>query len=143
MADIFNNFVIKAPAMRVFEAVSAPAALDTWWTKQSSGEPRPGAEYVLWFGPEHDWRAVVSRCIPGREFELTVNKAQEDWQGTRVGFILDEKDGRTQARFYHVGWPLDNDHYRVSCYCWPMYLRLLRRYVEHGEVVPYEERLDA
>ncbi|MCH8956850.1 SRPBCC domain-containing protein, partial [candidate division KSB1 bacterium] len=35
-----------------------------------------------------------------------------------------------------------NEHYRVSCYCWAMYLRLLKRYVEHGETVPYEDRLD-
>jgi uncharacterized protein YndB with AHSA1/START domain len=31
----------------------------------------------------------------------------------------------------------------VSCYCWAMYLRVLRRYLEHGERVPYEGRLDA
>jgi hypothetical protein len=35
-----------------------------------------------------------------------------------------------------------NDHFRISCYCWPMYLRLLRRHIEHGEVVPYADRLD-
>jgi hypothetical protein len=33
-------------------------------------------------------------------------------------------------------------HYRTSSFCWAMYLRLLKRYVEHGEVVPYEKRLD-
>jgi len=31
----------------------------------------------------------------------------------------------------------------TSCYCWAMYLRLLARHVERGEVVPYEARLDA
>jgi len=31
----------------------------------------------------------------------------------------------------------------VSCYCWAMYLRIMRRYLEHGESVPYERRLDA
>jgi hypothetical protein len=29
-----------------------------------------------------------------------------------------------------------------SCDCWAMYLLILRRYVEHGEQVAYEERLD-
>jgi hypothetical protein len=29
-----------------------------------------------------------------------------------------------------------------SSYCWAMYLRLLRRNVEAGEVVPYAQRLD-
>ncbi|HWN98398.1 MAG TPA: SRPBCC domain-containing protein [Blastocatellia bacterium] len=143
MADIFQHFPIKAPLRRVFQAVSTAAGLDSWWTKRSSGEPAESAEYQLGFGPEHQWRAVVSRCNPDTEFELELTAADDDWRGTRVGFLLEEKDGETQVRFHHSGWPKDNDHYRVSCYCWAMYLRLLKRYVETGETVPYEDRLDA
>jgi len=142
MADIFNHFPIKASAHDVFQAVSTPAGLDTWWTLTSSGEAKEGAEYELGFGPGYDWRALVSRCVPDSEFELEIVSADEDWRGTRLGFALDENNGVTQVRFHHTGWPESNEHYRVSCYCWPMYLRLLRRYVEHGEVVPYEVRLD-
>lgn len=143
MADIFHDFPVNASLQRVFEAVSTPAGLDKWWTKRSSGEPREGAEYELWFGPEYDWRAVVSRRVPHTEFELKVTRSDQDWLGTRVGFILNERDGVTQVQFHHSGWPSANDHYRVSCFCWAMYLRLLKRYIEGGEVVPYEERLDA
>lgn len=142
MADIVQQFPIKASRERVFEAVSTPAGIDLWWTKRAAGEPREGAEYQLWFGPEYDWRAVVSRYVPEREFELEFVSAQQDWQGTRVGFVLDESDGVTQVRFHHLGWPVANEHYRVSCHCWALYLRLLRRYLEHGEVTPYEDRLD-
>lgn len=85
---------------------------------------------------------MVSHCVPGSEFELEIVSAQEDWLGTRVGFVLDEQDGVTQVYFQHLGWPAANEHYRVSNHCWAMYLRLLRRYLEHGEVVPYETRLD-
>ncbi len=102
-----------------------------------------GAEYGLWFGPEHDWRAVVSRCVPDSEFELEMTRAQEDWLGTHVGLSLTEKGGVTEVRFHHTGWPESNEHYRGSCYCWAMYLRLLKRHVEQGEFVPYEDRLDA
>ena len=143
MADIFHYFPIKASAQKVFQAVSMPTGLDAWWTKRSSGRPEEGAEYELWFGPEYDWRAVVSRCVPNTEFELRVRTAQEDWRETRVGFLLEEKDGVTQVQFHHSGWPEANEHYRGSCYCWAMYLRLLKRYVEYGELVPYETRLDA
>ena len=142
MADIFNDFPIKASAQTVFQAVSTPAGLDAWWTLTSSGPAKEGAEYELGFGPDYDWRAVVSRCVPDREFEMEMVNADDDWRGTRVGFLFEEADGVTQVRFHHTGWPESNEHYRVSCYCWPMYLRLLRRYVEHGEVVPYDIRLD-
>src|SRR5262249_36493864 len=81
--------------------------------------------------------------VPDAEFELQMMVADDDWRETRVGFRLEEKDGMTWVRFSHTGWPSQNEHYRVSCHCWAMYLRILRRYLEHGEVVSYEERLDA
>lgn len=140
MADIFHDFPIKASSDKVFRAVSTPEGLASWWTNHSSGEPAQGAEFELWFSPEYDWRAVVSKYVPDNEFEFEMTKSTEDWQGTRVGFVLDEKEGVTQVRFYHTGWPEANDHYRGSSFCWALYLRLLKRYVEHGEVVQFEDR---
>jgi uncharacterized protein YndB with AHSA1/START domain len=143
MPEISHDFQINAPARRVFQVISSPEGLDQWWTKRSSGNAAEGMEYQLWFGPEYDWRAVVSRCVPDKEFELKLVKAHEDWMGSRVRFQLKENNGKTTLCFQHKGWPEENDHYRVSCFCWAMYLRLLKRYVERGERVPYEERLEA
>ena len=142
MPDIFSDFPIKASAADVFRAVSTPAGLDEWWTKRSSGTPGQGAEYQLGFGPEYEWRARVTECAAPERFELEITRAGADWVGTRVGFRITAGSGATQVRFHHTGWPESNEHYRVSCYCWPMYLRILRRYLEHGERVPYEQRLD-
>lgn len=142
MADIFHDFPVRAPLDRVFRAVSTSEGLDTWWTKRSAGRPEPGAEYELSFGPEYDWRAKVSRCVPDSEFEVEMVHADSDWIGTRVGLRLEPRDGVTWVRFYHTGWPSPNEHYRISCNCWAMYLRVLRRSLEHGESVPYEDRLD-
>jgi uncharacterized protein YndB with AHSA1/START domain len=143
MTDIFHDFPIKASRDRVFHAMSTPQGLDTWWTKRSAGEPREGAQYELWFGPEYDWRAKVTRFVPDTDFELEIVEADSDWLGTRVGFHLESRAGGTWVQFYHKGWPSVNEHYRVSCNCWAMYLRVLRRFLEHGESVPYEDRLEA
>ncbi|HXJ31423.1 MAG TPA: hypothetical protein VNG35_12330, partial [Gemmatimonadales bacterium] len=86
--------------------------------------------------------ALVSACAAPRHFELEITRAGADWVGTRVGFDITGQGTTSQVRFSHTGWPQSNEHYRVSCYCWPMYLRILRRYLEHGETVPYEQRLD-
>ena len=144
MADILQDFPIKASPSRVFQAISNPQGLDAWWTKRSAGEPREGVEFELFFGPGYDWRAQVTRCAPPSEFELRLTRADDDWTGTRVGFRLEPRaGGGTQVRFRHEGWPEPNEHWRVSCHCWAMYLRILRRFLEHGEEVPYEDRLDA
>ena len=143
MADIFHELPIHAPADRVFRAVSTPEGLDSWWTERSAGIPREGAEYELWFGPDYDWRARVTRCVPDSEFELELVHADDDWLGTRVGLELEPRGPITWLRFHHTGWPSQNEHYRISCTCWAMYLRILRRSLEHGESVPYASRLDA
>lgn len=142
MADILQDFPIQVPPGRVFDAVSQPALLDEWWTVRSVGKPEVGAGYELDFGPDYSWRAVVTKCRPGEAFELRLTDADSDWTNTIMGFELSpEKDG-TQVRFYHRGWPAANGHYRTSCHCWAMYLRILRRHLEHGEKVPYDRRLD-
>jgi len=143
MADIFHDFPIVTSSECVFRAISTSEGLDTWWTKRSSGVPQEGAVYELWFGPEYDWRGKVTRYRPDAEFELEMVRADSDWLGTRVGFRLEPRDRRTWVRFYHTGWPGTNEHYRISCNCWAMYLRVLRRSLEHGESVAYEDCLDA
>ncbi len=95
MADIFHDFPIKASLDRVFQAVSTPQGLDRWWTKRSEGKPAEGAEYVLWFTPEHDWRAKVTRYVPNSEFELEIQSADENWNRTRVGFRLEVRGDAT------------------------------------------------
>lgn len=143
MADILQDFPIRAPVDRVFDAVSTSRGLNSWWTDACSGQPELGASYTLGFGPMYQWRAIVTRCETNVVFELTMAESDADWRNTRVGFALSPTDGGTQVRFTHLGWPEANEHYRISSHCWALYLRLLRRYVEHGEIVPYANRLDA
>jgi uncharacterized protein YndB with AHSA1/START domain len=140
--DIFHDFPIFVSPDRVFEAVSTPDGVDRWWTKSSSGQQSLGAEWELHFGPGYDWKATVTKCDPGHGFELELTEADPDWKGARIGFRLDPGENRTRVRFHHLGWPQANEHYRISCYCWAMYLRILKRWLEHGETVPYDERLD-
>lgn len=142
MADIFHDVPIKATTDRVFQAISTPEGLDRWWTKQSVGTPETGQEYQIGFGPEYQWTAKVTRCTPNSDFEFKMLQADGDWAGTRIGFRLEFQDPVTWVRFYHTGWPSLNEHFRISCNCWAMYLRILRRWLEHGESVPYEDRLN-
>ena len=141
MPDIFHDFIIKATPDRMFNGISTPEGLDPWWTKKSSGRPKENEEYELNFGPKFIWRGRVTKCVAPTEFELQIFNADPDWNDTRAGFRL-RGEKTTNVSFYHTGWPAANDHWRISYYCWAMYLRILRRHAEHGESVPYENRLD-
>ncbi len=142
MPDVLHDFPIRATPAAVFAAVSSPVGLDAWWTLGASGEARVGAVFELFFGEEYDWRATVVRCIADREFALRIDRASVDWVGTEVSFRIEEAGDVSWLRFAHTGWGAATEHYRISSFCWAMYLRVLRRWVEHGEVVPYERRLE-
>lgn len=142
MSDIRHQFPVSAPVARVFECVSSPDGLDQWWTARAEGTPRTGAVYRLWFGPEYDWRASVTECRPDAVFELQITVAMPDWVGTRIRFELEAAQGGTTVCFAHSGWPEASEHFRISSYCWAMYLRILKRHLEYGEQVSYERRLE-
>ncbi len=141
MHDIVHDFPISASPADVFRAVSTPVGLNAWWTKDCDGVPEVGRRYSLGFGPGYDWEGLVTACIDSATFELELCEAMPDWTGTRVGFVLEDTSGSTLVRFRHSGWPSVNSHFRTSSYCWAMYLRIMKRWVEHGEEVPYADRL--
>lgn len=142
MADIFHYFQINATVNKVFDTISTPNGIDMWWSKKSSGKAEVGEIFYFHFEPDYNWTAIVSKCIPDKEFELTIQNSDNDWSGSKVGFHLINKNNFTEVQFQHLGWKEDNEHYRVSNYCWAMYLRLLKRYLEFGEVVLYSDRLN-
>lgn len=142
MADIFHQFQIGSKPEKVFEAISRSKGLDNWWTKSSSENPRLDGIYTLFFGAPYDWKAVVTKYQQNSIIELKISEADLDWTGTRIGFSLSGQNGITSVDFYHTGWPSINDHFKISSYCWAMYLRILKRYVETGEMVVYERRLE-
>lgn len=143
MPDILLNFPVNAPLEKVFDAITTPNGLNQWWTLRSNGKPEVGTTYELYFAENYDWRATVVEADPPHRLVLKITDATPDWQGTHVGFTLDESDGQTKLSFEHTGWPEDSDHFRSSSFCWAMYLRIMKRYVEFGETVEYGKRLYA
>jgi len=143
MTEIQHAFHIRSTPASVFDAFTTPRGLDAWWTLESEGVPAAGERYRLHFAPDCDWFGRVKHCEPGTSLEWLIEQADADWMGTRVGFELHPKQGETLVEFHHSGWPAANAHFRQSSYCWAMYLRLLRRFVESGDVVPYRDRLRA
>lgn len=140
MADILHSFTIDAPPARVFDVLATPAGLNNWWPIQSSGQPALGERYDFDFGPGCQWAATVVGCRPGELLEWQMTTADADWEGTRIRFDLTAEGSGTRIEFAHLGWREPGPHFRISSFCWAAYLRLLRRFIEDGDVVPYEGR---
>lgn len=142
MPDILHRLPVRGSIERVFAMFATPAGLNEWWTLEAEGDADHGEIYRLDFGPGYHWKAMVAAVESPRWIEWELLEADEDWTGTRVGARFSEQDGRTTVEFYHSGWRHANEHFRTSSCCWAQYLRILRRFVEQGERVPYEVRLD-
>ena len=139
--SIIHQLPINASLSDVFSAISTPQGLDQWWTQGCEGRPELGSLYELDFGSVQ-WQAQVTHLVPDQEFELSMTRCDADWSDTIINFQLVPRSEGVMLTFTHKGWPQDNDHFRGSNYCWAMYLRIMKRFVEHSEKVAYQDRLN-
>ncbi len=93
MPNILHQFHIQSTPDEVFHAFTSPSGLNSWWTLESDGKPELNETYRFVFGPEYDWRAVVSHVVPGHELTWRVKQAMDDWMPTSFGFRLDIRIG--------------------------------------------------
>lgn len=138
--SILHDLEANASLENVFRMISVPEFLNEWWTHHSKGKPELGSEYIFEFSEEYKWKGKITKLNPPFEIEYLITEADQDWTGTRVGFILKETENGTKISFYHKDWKTANEHFRQTSFCWAMYLRILRKFVEEGFHIPYSER---
>lgn len=142
MPDIYHDFPVNGSVKEVYECVSTPVGLSRWWSKNATGIPGLGNKYEFDFGPGYQWEAVVTGFQNGSLFSLKMILSDSDWKDSVVSFELTPAQNSVTLHFSHIGWPENNPHYKSSSYCWAMYLRCLKGYVEKGIELEYELRLE-
>ncbi len=137
---IVTEITIKAPAERVFEALSNPEQRVQWWgaegrfrTTHVESDLRPGGKWTMrGVGMGGKPFRVVGEYRAVERPRLLVFTWLPDWQEnaseTLVRFDLEEKGGVTTVRLTHSG--LTTDSARDSHRGWPQILSWLRAYVE-------------
>lgn len=140
---IVQETTIKAPAEKIFEALTNPDQRVKWWgaqgrfqTTHMESDLRPGGKWIM--------RGVGMAGKPfsvGGEYRnierprLLVFTWLPDWQDnapeTLVRFDLEEKDGVTTVRLTHSG--LTSESSRTSHRGWPEILAWLQDYIEKLE----------
>jgi len=138
---IVQEIVIKAPAERIFEALTDPAERIKWWgaegrfqTTHMESDLYPGGKWMM-----------RGNGVGGRPFTVMGEYRQiepprlliftwlPDWQGdaveTLVRFELTENSGLTTVRLTHSG--LTTESSRLSHKGWPQILTWLQTYSEN------------
>lgn len=137
---IVQEIVIKAPAQKVFDALTDPAARPKWWgaegrfqTTYMESDLRPGGRWMM-SGNGMGGRPFT---VKGEYREIEAPRLlaftwlpdwQEDAIETLVRFELSESGGVTTVRLTHSG--LATESSRSSHKGWPQILGWLRDYCE-------------
>ncbi|WP_034057398.1 SRPBCC family protein [Lacinutrix jangbogonensis] len=134
------DLVIKTSKENVFNAFTQPEHLNNWWTLKSSGKPELGVEYNLNFTDIYNWFCEVSHVKSNESFYLKMTSSDKDWNPTTFGFELKDHEHGTLMEFTHKDWQENNHEFRNTSYCWALLLKGLKKYLETGVVVPFQER---
>jgi uncharacterized protein YndB with AHSA1/START domain len=139
---IVQEVTIKAPAKRIFSALTRPEELLKWWAAEgkfqimhAECDLQPGGKWRMQVAGKSAAEAPVStvygeyRTIdPPRVLTYTWIREHEDYPETLVRWDLEEKDGYTTVRVTHSG--LVSEGLRARNSGWPVIVGLLQTYFE-------------
>jgi len=138
---IVQEITIKAPAERIFEALTNPdERLKWWWGAEGkfqlthvASDLRPGGKWMMrGIGMGEKPLTVAGEYRTIERPRLLVFSWLPDWQEnateTLVRWDLEEKDGVTTVRLTHTGFMSESS--RASYRGWHQVLGGLRAYVE-------------
>ncbi len=142
MADIIHRIGIKAPASRVYKAVSTVAGVAGWWTKETLGESTKGGTLIFRFRADDgsimgEMHGRVAELKPGKRVRWRVTDGPPEWIGTDITFDLSKGGGgKTIVIFGHRGWKKPAEFMAHCSMKWATFLLSLRQLVETGKGRP-------
>ena len=119
MVDIVHRVGIKAPASKVYAALSSVDGLAGWWSQATSG-----------------FDMDVLELTPDQQVRWRVKDGPQEWIGTDIEFALSRQDDYTIVRFGHRRWREEGEFMGHCSTKWATFLLSLRDLVETGRGRP-------
>jgi len=141
MVDIVHRVGIKAPASKVYDALSTIDGLAGWWTTATTGSSKVGGVIGFTFftltGDEiGGFDMDVIELVPDQKVRWRVKAGPAEWVGTDIEFLLSRQDEHTIVMFGHRKW---REEVEFTGHCstkWATFLLSLRDLVETGKGMP-------
>lgn len=146
MVDIIHRITIKAPLAKVYAAVSTVEGVAGWWTKETTGESKPGGHVqVLFRSPAGEevgkMDFELAKLAPNEGVQWRFQAGPAEWIGTDVTFRLSRAGDETLVLFGHNNW---REAVEFTAHCsmkWATFLLSLRDFVETGKGKPAPDDL--
>jgi len=141
MLDIVHRVGIKAPASKVYAALSTIDGLAAWWTASTTGSSKVGGAVAFRFSTETGeeiggFDMDVLELVPDEKVRWRVKEGPAEWVGTDIEFLLSRQDDYTIVMFGHRKW---REEVEFTAHCstkWATFLLSLRDLVETGKGNP-------
>ena len=138
--ELIHQVRIGAPREVVYEAITTPEGIRSWWTRDVTMSKRPGGKAVFGFDRHAVWfqMRIEKMRRPSLVRWKCDGSSSEEWVGTTLEFVLEPPaESEMVLRFCHAGWRKGSG----SCYfcntTWGHLLVLLKTYAERGVRRPY------
>lgn len=139
--NIVHRIGVKAPASKVYDALSTIDGLAGWWTERTTGSSKVGGNVAFMFhtpdGQEiGGFTMDVLELAPEQRVRWRVKDGPPEWVGTEVEFQLSRQDDHTIVMFAHRQW---REEVEFTAHCstkWATFLLSLRDFAEQGRGHP-------
>lgn len=141
MVDIIHRVGIKAPASKVYAALSTIDGLAGWWTRKTTGDSRVGRTIAFRFDAPNGeeiggFDMNVVELAPDEKVRWRVDAGPDEWIGTDVDFALSRQGDYTIVRFGHRNWREPGEFMAHCSTKWATFLLSLRDLIETGRGRP-------
>lgn len=141
MVDIVQRVGIKAPAAKVYAALSTIDGLAAWWTQATTGTSKVDGTIAFRFhqpsGEEiGGFDMQVLELVPDQKVRWRVKAGPDEWVGTDIEFNLSRQDEHTIVMFGHRKWREEAEFMAHCSTKWATFLLSLRDLVETGQGKP-------
>ncbi|MGW4831399.1 SRPBCC family protein [Amycolatopsis japonica] len=133
-----TSFTVDRTPQQVYDAFTD---VRRWWSEEIE---HTGDEFEYHYEAVHRCRIRITESVPGRKVSWLVlenhfdfTRDETEWVGTTITFEIEEKDGKTEARFTHHGLVPEYECFDVCHKAWTFYVGTsLRDLITTGEGQP-------
>ena len=137
MAKTSHKITIKAPADRIFKALSTAEGLKGWYTPHLEGKVGEGQEAIFKFTGKKPFRWKFVELASDSRIRWECIEGPGAAAGTAVTFrFSDRGDGRTTVECDHDDWPDTHSAFTTCNTLWGILMGHLRNYAETGHANP-------
>jgi len=109
----------------VFEAINN---VKNWWHGEITGPSQEvGDEFSYRMKDLHYSKQKVTELVPNQKVEwlitdskLSFTENESEWTGTKIQFEIEEREGKTELRFSHIGLKPECECYNACSNGWRM-----------------------